>query len=259
MDAGVPGSRLRFVGVGLGPGDPALLTVKAVRELQAADVVLVPQTERSRGGAGRAERIIGAACPAARDRIRRVGFAMREPDGRDAARAAAATAALTCFDEGARVVVMATIGDPSVYSTFAYLAERVRDRRADVRIEVVPGITAMQAMAAAAVVPLVVGDQALTLVPATAGLDTLAQALDSPGVTVAAYKGGRRLPEIRDLIERRGRLDGALVGTDVGLPSARIERLADVDTSRRAPYFSTVLCPATDLAAQGPAPDSADG
>lgn len=270
MDSGVPGTALRLVGVGLGPGDPELLTRKAVRALEGADVVLVPQTERSGGDTGRAERIILAACPGVAGRIRRLAFAMREPDAglpsgrandgeptvpaagttRATAREHAAAQALACYDAGARVVVLATIGDPGVYSTFAYLAERVRRQRPEVRVEVVPGITAMQAMAAAAVVPLVLGDQTLTLVPATAGLDALDRALATADGAVAAYKGGRQLPQVRELIARHGRIEGALLGTEIGLASQRIERLGDVSASERAPYFSTILCPAPGAAAE---------
>ena len=215
------------------------------------------------GDAGRAERIILAACPGVAGRVRRVLFAMREArdvaaagrgdaadpipagDGtRSAARAAAADTALACYDAGARTVVMATIGDPSVYSTFSYLASRIRARRPDVLVEVVPGITAMQAMAAAAVVPLVEGDETLTLVPATAGLDVLEAALRVTAGTVVAYKGGRQLPRVRAAVERADRLSGAWLGTDVGLPTQRLEPLAATAADEPAPYFSTLIVPA---------------
>lgn len=274
----------RLIGVGLGPGDPELLTVKAVRVLLDADVVLVPQTEQSAGHIGRAERIILQACPEAAQRIRRVTFAMREPrphpiavatDASDrhesragqpeagedapaalttraAARDAAAAQALACFADGARVVAMATIGDPSVYSTFSYLAAEIRRHRPDTQIEVVPGITAMQAMAAATGIPLVEGDQTLALIPATAGLDVLERALSVAGAAVVAYKGGRQLPQVRVLAQRHGRLASAMLGTDLGLPSQQVAALADVDPADRAPYFSTLFCPAaTSQAAPG--------
>ena len=233
--------RPTLVGVGVGPGDPEHVTVKAVRVLEAADVILVPSTEASGADAGRAEQIVLAACPTAAGRLRRVPFAMAQRTGvgaeRRAAWEASAQAAVEAFDAGAALVAFATVGDPSVYSTFSYLAARVRAAVPDVAVSVVPGVTAMQALAAASLTPLVEGRESLTLVPVTAGLDALEAALDTSD-TVVAYKGGRHLADVLALIEGRGR-DGVL-GVDVGLPGGTITALAAVDADA-APYFSTVL------------------
>ncbi|MBK7721129.1 MAG: precorrin-2 C(20)-methyltransferase [Austwickia sp.] len=244
----------RFVGVGLGPGDPELVTVKAVRVLSRADVILVPQTERAGADLGRAERLVRDLRPDAAGVLERVDFAMRQsPAGavepadsrtRQSARDQAAARVAARFDTGARLIAMATIGDPSVFSTFSYLAEAVRRDRPAVRVEVVPGITAMQALAAAAGVPLVIGDETLTLVPATAGTAALERALALPDCSVVAYKGGRQLPMMRDLLARYGRLPGALLGTDIGGADQRLSALADLDPDAKAPYFTTLLSPA---------------
>lgn len=259
-----------LTGVGVGPGDPELLTLKAVRVLNDADVILVPRTERSGPTAGRAQDVIRAACPDVADRIHGVRFAMREPGEepgdcesdaagasaagvpavvpaqqptRLAARDAAAADALRWYDEGARHVVLATIGDPSVYSTFSYVAARVARACPDVQIDVVPGITAMQAMAAASGQALCEGDETLTLVPATASSGQLDAAL-AGAATVVIYKSGRHLPQVRALIEQRGRLLGTRLGTDLGLSDQQVRFLADIDPASPTPYFSTLLCPA---------------
>lgn len=233
----------RLLGVGVGPGDPELVTVKAARLLAAADAILVPATERSEGTAGRAEQVVLAACPEAAGRIVRVPFTMGDRSGvtdrRREAWEAAAAAAVAAFASGAGVVAFATVGDPSVYSTFSYLAAEVTAALPDVAIEVVPGITAMQALAAASRTPLVEGTEVLALVPVTAGLDVL-DAVASVADTVVAYKAGRRLPEVLERLEASGRLDGSVVGTDVGLPGETIVDGPDA-AHTRAPYFSTVL------------------
>lgn len=233
-----------LLGVGVGPGDPELVTVKAVAALESADVVLVPTTEASGDDAGRAERIVLAACPSAAGRLRRIPFSMSQRVGvgtrRRTAWEASALAAERAFVEGARVVAFATVGDPSVYSTFSYLAAHVQEAVPGVRVAVIPGITAMQALAAASLTPLVEGREVLTLVPATAGLDAVATALDTSD-TVVAYKGGRHLSELLALLRGRGR-DGVL-GVDVGLPTETLTVLSTVSDSE-APYFSTVLVPA---------------
>ncbi|HSN11662.1 MAG TPA: precorrin-2 C(20)-methyltransferase [Propionibacteriaceae bacterium] len=230
-----------LIGVGVGPGDPELITLKAVRALECADVILVPATESSGEGPGHAERIVAESCPGVTDRIRRIPFSMAEKRGVGAERrrswATSARVTVEAFHAGARVVVFATVGDPSVYSTFSYLAAHVRDVLPEVGVEVVPGITAMQALAAESLTPLVEGQETLALVPATAGEEVLSQALASSDAVVY-YKGGRRLADLVAMIRERGR-DGVL-GVDVGLDGQRITPLSEVDAAT-APYFSTVL------------------
>src|SRR5512142_474652 len=139
----------RLVGVGVGPGDPELVTVKAVRILREADTVVVPilaEEDGSSDGAGRAETTVRAYVDEAR--ITRVPLAMNDRGGltgrREAAWEAAADAVLARFDAGAATVAFATIGDPGVYSTFTYLAATVLRRRPGTEVSTVPGIMAMQ-------------------------------------------------------------------------------------------------------------------
>ena len=123
-------SRTLF-GVGVGPGDPELVTVKTVRILREADVILVPYTEATTDGPGRAESIITAVVPEITGRIRRIPFSMRERSGvgekRKASWQVSSDAVVTAFDEGARTVALATVGDPTVFSTFTYLRANVEE------------------------------------------------------------------------------------------------------------------------------------
>ncbi len=230
-----------LIGVGVGPGDPELLTRKAVHVLECADVILVPATESSGDGPGHAERIVVAGCPAVVGRIRRIPFSMAERRGVGAERrkswAASAQATIDAFQAGAGLVVFATVGDPSVYSTFSYLADHVRAAVPGIAFEVVPGITAMQALAAESLIPLVEGQETLALIPATAGDEVVAAALDASDAVVY-YKGGRRLADLVALIKRHGR-DGVL-GVNIGLEGQMITPVSQVDADQ-APYFSTLL------------------
>jgi precorrin-2/cobalt-factor-2 C20-methyltransferase len=229
-----------LIGVGVGPGDPELVTVKAARVLHEAGLVVVPS--RSGDGEGRAEATVRAH--AGHDRIERLVFALSDRNGvtpaREQAWEVAARTVLAAFDRGVATVAFATIGDPAVYSTFGYLAQTVRACRVDVTVSTVPGVTAMQALASAAGVPLVEGRETLTLVPATAGPDVLDAALGRGG-SVVVYKGGRRTTEIAALLRRHGRLDGAVVGTELGLPGERIVPASDARAEE--PYLCAVLVP----------------
>jgi len=234
-------SRTLF-GVGVGPGDPELVTVKTVRILREADVILVPYTEATTDGPGRAESIITAVAPDIAGRIRRIPFSMRERSGvgekRKASWQVSSDAVVTAFDEGARTVALATVGDPTVFSTFTYLRANVEERLPDVTVELSPGITAMQALSAASGRPLVEGKEILALVPATVGISKLGQVLDLVD-SVAIYKGGRKLPDVVEQLRSRDRQ--AVIGTDVTLTSEQIITRDEVADAQTLPYFSTVL------------------
>ncbi|MDP9399140.1 MAG: precorrin-2 C(20)-methyltransferase [Actinomycetota bacterium] len=233
----------RLVGVGVGPGDPELVTVKGVRVLREADVVLVPVMGDGASGQalpGRAEATVRAHVDAAR--VRRAVFALDERAGvtprREAAWDAAAAAVMAGFDEGAATVAFATIGDPNVYSTFTYLAATVQRSRSQVQVETVPGVTAVQDLAARSGTVLTEGEESLALLPLTRDLGDLRAALDRFD-TVVAYKGGRRLPEVLDVVREAGRLAETVYGAALGLPDERIAPAASLEGA--GPYLSTLI------------------
>lgn len=236
----------RLIGIGVGPGDPGLVTIQAVQALESADVIFVPTTETRSARAGRAEEIVLEHLPHKADAVRRIPFAMAERQGvgqkRSAAWDASVTAAVEALDCGAQTVAFATIGDPSVFSTFSYLCDLVTQARPGVELQVIPGITAMQALAARSRTPLVEGQEILALVPATVGWEKIAEVARTVD-TVVIYKGGRQLTELKKTLAAGNRLGDAVLGTNIGLEAEEVVKLAEVDDDR-APYFSTVLSPA---------------
>ncbi|MCA1820317.1 MAG: precorrin-2 C(20)-methyltransferase [Pseudonocardia sp.] len=229
---------VELIGIGVGPGDPDLLTVAAVRELCSAGRVFVPVMASDLPG--RAEAVVRAHLT--HDRLERLVFALNDGvDGPQRRRRdcwdAAATRLVTYLRERAGSAAFATLGDPSVYSTFGYLAHTVRELLPGVRIRTIPGITAMQAAASAAGVTLVEGAEPLTLLPLARDLAALDDALTRGG-TVIAYKGGRRLAQLRERVAAAGALDRAWCAEHLGTPDELITPLAQTYT---AGYLSTVL------------------
>ncbi|MGW5094617.1 precorrin-2 C(20)-methyltransferase [Streptomyces nodosus] len=236
----------RLIGVGMGPGDPELVTVKGVGVLRAADVVVVPVMAgadgRDGGEPGRAEATVLHYVPS--EKIVRVVFALNERSDRARREAAwdAAGQRVAGLLERHASVAFATIGDPNVYSTFTYLAETVRELVPGCVVETVPGITAMQDLAARSGAVLTEGTEPLTLVPVTAGAGVLEDALDGPG-TVVAYKFGRQAREVARALRETGRLEDAVWGSALGLPEESIRPAADLDEGP-LPYLSTLIAPA---------------
>jgi precorrin-2/cobalt-factor-2 C20-methyltransferase len=231
-----------LIGVGVGPGDPELITLKAVRELCAADLVLVPVLDLA--GPGRAEAIVRAHVP--HRRIRRVVFALNERSDRrrrEAAWDAAAGEVAAAFAAGDGTVAFATLGDPQVYSTFTYLAQSVRERVPGVRVRAVPGITAMQDLAARSGTVLCEGTESLAVLPLTAGLPAFDAAL-AHFDTVVAYKGGHRLPAVLGMLRSRGRIDEAVYGAGLGQAGERVCPARELPGDAPGPYLSTLLIPA---------------
>lgn len=233
-------SSSRLIGVGVGPGDPELVTVKGVNALRMADVVVVPVMET--GERGRAEATVLHYVP--EDKVVRVVFALNERSDRGR-REAAWDAAGARVAELLRIhasVAFATIGDPNVYSTFTYLAQTIEELAPGTLVETVPGITAMQDLAARSGAVLTEGTEPLTLVPVTAGAAVLKDALSGPG-TVVAYKFGRLAEEVAAALRETGRLDDAVWGSALGLPDESIRSASDLDGTP-LPYLSTLIAPA---------------
>ncbi|HZT65494.1 MAG TPA: precorrin-2 C(20)-methyltransferase [Acidimicrobiales bacterium] len=230
--------RPSLVGVGVGPGDPELLTLKALAALRGADRVFGPTMAVD--AVGRAESIVRQAAPDVV--VERLVFAIVRDDGaRRAAHEQAADRVVACLEEGERVAFV-TLGDPNVYSTFHHLAALVQRRRPQTPVETVPGIMAFQALASTSGTVVLDGSERLHLVSAVDGPEVLEVPLADPEAAIVVYKGGRHLPALAARLDAAGRLEGAVFGELLGLPGEQVGPVADA-TSSPAAYLACVLVP----------------
>jgi precorrin-2/cobalt-factor-2 C20-methyltransferase len=244
----VPG---RLVGIGVGPGEADLLTLRALVALRRADRVVAPSMAVD--AVGRAEAIVRQAVPGLR--VERIPFAMA-PRRLDRDRSITEAAAVLIAYLGAgQEVAFVTLGDPLTYSTFTSVAAAVRRRRPATVVEQVPGIMAFQALAARTGTTVTDERQRLLVRTALDGED-VATDLDDPEVTVVLYKGGRRLPDLAKAAAAAGRLSGAVAGELLGMPGERIGELSDMAADGPASYLATVIIPANATA--DPLPDGQD-
>jgi precorrin-2/cobalt-factor-2 C20-methyltransferase len=226
-------------GIGVGPGDPEWITVKAARVLGQCAHVCVPKSR----AAGESVALDIARSYLREDTVvHELTFPMTSDESvlRSSWQQAAAEV-LAILDRGADCCFL-TLGDALLYSTYIYLLRELRTLAPDVRVVTVPGVTAFSA--AAALTNFVVGEkkQAVTIVPAADDLGQIAAALDRGG-TVVLMKVGSRLQSVLDLLEERGLTERAVFVSHAGLAQQRVEtdlrRLRGL--SDEAGYLSIVL------------------
>jgi precorrin-2 C20-methyltransferase/precorrin-3B C17-methyltransferase len=231
-------------GVGLGPGDPELVTIKAARLISAAPVIAYHAARHGRSIAR------GVAEPYLRDGQVEEPLiypltveTTDHPGGYAGALAdfyAESAAKLAAHLDAGRDVVLLCEGDPLFYGSYMHMHKRLADRYPTV---VVPGVTSVSAAAAVAGRPLVEGEEILTVLPGTLPPEVLTEHLASAN-PAAVLKLGRTFEKVRKALEDAGRLDDALYVERATWPAARIAALSEVDPDT-VPYFSLALLPSS--------------
>jgi precorrin-2/cobalt-factor-2 C20-methyltransferase len=190
----------RLYGVGVGPGDPELLTLKAERILKSVAVICMPQSETS--SESFAYTIAQEFINVNTQEIMRISFPTDDEAGASLAWEDAADKIAVRLRNGSDVAFI-TEGDPMLYSTFSYVLESLRIKHPDLEIEVVPGVSSVMAAAASARVPLVTHGQRLAILPAVYGIDDLREAIANYD-TIVLMKVNRTLLQALANLENLG-------------------------------------------------------
>jgi precorrin-2/cobalt-factor-2 C20-methyltransferase len=224
--------------IGVGPGDPELLTRKAERILRQADVVLAPVSKP--GEVSVALETVREFLDEGRQEIIIHQFPMTSDKSRLIPAWQGAAALITERALAGKDVAFITIGDPLLYSTFIYLLRIFRESCPQIAVEIVPGISSINTAAAVACVPLAEADERIAIIPATAGMEKVIEALAAYD-TVVLLKVKPLFGEILDVLRQMGRERSTLFVERVG--SARQKVLTDFAeiTSHVPDYLSLMI------------------
>ncbi|KQW53795.1 ATP-binding protein [Nocardioides sp. Root1257] len=252
----------RFWGVGVGPGDPELITLKAARLIASADVVAYHAGVRKSSNARRiAAGLIPAGVVEEELRYPVTTGTTEHPDGYAGAMAAfyeSAADRLAAHLEAGRDVVLLAEGDPLFYGSFMYMHDALSER---FETGIVPGVPAFAAATAVAASPLARQTDVLTVLPGTLPEPELARRLADTDAAVI-MKLGRTFPAVRRALAAAGRLEHAVYVERASMDDERWLPVADVDPDT-VPYFSLVLVAGDSRHGSGRRPDvwspTADG
>ena len=226
----------KLYGIGIGPGDPGLVTLKALRLLQSVDLIFVPRADSGEGSIALSilrkllphKYYSELVFPMVRDR------SQLHEHWRRAAEIVSEKVA-----QGMEVAFV-TLGDPLLYSTYNYLLKALAQRTPSIEVETIPGITSFTAAAALVNLSLAEGDQRLAVLPASAEVETLKRALQEFD-TVVLMKIGQRLAHVKQLLRELGLTQDAVLVCRAGLEEQFVARDISQADGESLGYLSVVI------------------
>ena len=227
----------KFYGIGVGPGDPELLTRKAARLLRKVDWIFLPAG--ASGEPGFAGAII-ASLKLNKSRLRPVILAMTRQRDTDLAAYTQAAEEILIELQAGKSVAWITEGDPLFYSTFGHVRAALRRSAPHLRVEIVPGVTSPQAAAACVGIPIAQLDERVAIVPAAYGLHHLPDLLEN-FASVFLLKVHGVFDQLLDKLAALPRPPQSFYVEKVGTPEERVVHELATLRGEKLPYFSLVI------------------
>tara|TARA_Y100001968_G_scaffold331915_1_gene388214 strand:- start:325 stop:1068 length:744 start_codon:yes stop_codon:yes gene_type:complete len=226
--------------VGVGPGDPSLMTLAAVKAIQAATVIAYPIAKA--GNVSNAAKIAADLITSEKKKLPLIFPMVSDVELRKKAWREAGHALASQVNNGETVVFLC-LGDSSLFSTASYLVLDIKNNHPECRIRIIPGITSFSAAAAAANFPLALQQDQLLIIPTPEDSTTLEKLLIEACLlrrVVVLLKLGKRWLWVRPLLERMNLLEDSLFAENVGFEEEKIISSIEIP-AKATPYFSLLL------------------
>ncbi|MBI5682652.1 MAG: precorrin-2 C(20)-methyltransferase [Deltaproteobacteria bacterium] len=225
-------------GIGIGPGDPELMTLKAARMLKEIDVIAVPKSKSE--GESRALDIVKQVIDIKDKEILELTFPMKKNQDELVDTWKEAKRQIIEQIENGRDVAFITIGDPLFYSTFIYLLEQFTVHNSQFTVKIIPGVSSINAASAIACTPLVKGSERVAVIPATYEHNKIKQTLKEFD-TVILMKINKVMDKIIPILEELNLMESAVFISNAGLNDEEIIRDINLIKGRRLNYFSMLI------------------
>jgi precorrin-2/cobalt-factor-2 C20-methyltransferase len=193
----------KFIGIGVGPGDPELITIKAVKALESADVICIPKSNANKPSLAltMVKKILSDRKN--QPEMLELIFPMTKDDMSNKALWVKNASIIAQKVTSGKVIAFITLGDPMFYSTFIYLYQSLREEYPKLLLEIIPGVTSLTACAASAKIPLAEKEEVITIIPSD--LDTkLVEDTARRSDNLVFIKCAYRLKELVPILERAG-------------------------------------------------------
>jgi len=235
----------KVIGIGIGPGDPELITVKAVKTLKIVDVICVPKAHANKRSIA-----LGMLKQILEERetppeVLELVFPMAKNELGIKTRWLKNAEIVAEKAKAGKVVAFVTLGDPMLYSTFLYLYQSVTEAYADVKLEIIPGVTSVTAAAASARLPLAEKGEVVSIVPSHLDFQ-LVEETARHADTLVFMKCAHQIKEIAPFLERSGFTENSVIAVvkRCTFPEEKVfvGRLGDVAKwDVAADYFSVAI------------------
>ncbi len=227
----------KLYGVGIGPGDPKLITLRAKEILDSVDTIFVPKGKEESGSCARS--IIEAVIPVRKSVVELV-FPMTKDKSILKAHWQKAARRIAGEIKSGKRAAFVTIGDPFIYSTYIYLLKAITEEFPQAEVETIPGITSFNAAASYVGMPLVERNEKLAVLAVTNDLAGVKEAIEEFD-TVVLMKVGAKLEKLVGLLNKMKRAKDAVLATRVGYPDGKI--IKDISTlkDKKLGYLSVII------------------